>query len=304
VVDGSAMPNHEKNQADLVIEVKPGQTGFPHSLSSIPQAPKILFYSGRLPSRPRVALVGSRKTDEYGRRMAYDIGAGLAAANVCVVSGGAGGVDTAALEGCLANGGIPVAVLGTGVDQVYPAANRELFKQIAARGALVSEYPCGTQGRPANFANRNRIVSGLSDGVVVIRAAKKSGSLITARQAVKQGRLLMAVPGQANESLSYGVHNLIREGAILVESTEDILKALSITDARQQSLELAPKPQDLKEEEQILFDQLQKGSSSIDTLSLQAGLSSATVAALLLQMEMRGLVVQKPGMVYSLSGLD
>jgi len=302
MVDRSAMANCEKNQADVIIEVKSGQAGFPHSLESIPQAPKSLFCSGRLPSRPRVALVGSRNTDEYGRRMAYELGAGLAAAKVCVVSGGAGGVDTAALEGCLLNDGIPIAVLGTGIDQVYPAANRELFNQIAARGALVSEYPCGTPGRPANFANRNRIVSGLSDGVVVVRAAKKSGSLITARQAIKQGRLLMAVPGQANDSLSYGVHNLIRSGAILVESTEDILKALSITDARQQSLELPQKPQDLQEDEQLLFDQLQKGSSSIDTLSMQAGLSSATVAAVLLQMEMRGLVVQKPGMIYSLAG--
>jgi DNA processing protein len=206
-------------------------------------------------------------------------------------------VDTAALEGCLEGSGRPVAVLGTGVDVAYPAANRALFERVARSGVLVSEYPPQTPGHPAQFAKRNRIISGLSEGVVVVRAAKKSGSLITAREAVRQGRVLMAVPGPAGENLSAGVHQLIRQGARLVESAADVLELLGIGDARQTTLDLTLE-EELDVREKALLEALGGESCGIDALSIRTGFESSRVASLLLQMELKGLVTQRPGMIY------
>ena len=277
--------------------LKLGEPGFPPALVSIPSPPGILYLRGRLPPPPRVAVVGSRDADRYGLEVARALGAGLAAAGVGVVSGGAGGVDTAALEGCLEGSGRPVAVLGTGVDVAYPAANRALFERVAQSGALVSEYPPKTPGRPAHFPKRNRIISGLSEGVVVVRAAKKSGSLITARDAVRQGRVLMAVPGPAGDNLSAGVHQLIRQGARLVESTSDVLELLAIGDRRQTTLSLVLE-EELEGSEKALLEALGEESCDIDILSTRTGFESGQVAALLLQMELKGLVAQRPGMIY------
>jgi DNA processing protein len=277
--------------------LKLGEPGYPPALVSIPAPPEVLYLRGRLPPPPRVAVVGSRAADRYGLETARKLGAGLAAAGVAVVSGGAGGVDTAALEGCLEGSGRPVAVLGTGVDVAYPAANRGLFERVAASGALVSEYPPKTPGRPAHFPKRNRIISGLSKGVVVVRAAKKSGSLITARDAVRQGRALMAVPGLAKDELSAGVHQLIRQGARLVEDTADVLELLGIGDRRQARLSLVL-DEDLDGTEKVLLEALGEETCDIDLLSTRTGLESGRVAALLLQMELKGLVIQRPGMIY------
>jgi len=274
-----------------------GEAGYPPALVSIPAPPRVLYLQGRLPSPPRVAVVGSREADRYGLDIARSLGAGLAAAGVAVVSGGAGGVDTAALEGCLEASGRPVAVLGTGVDVAYPAANRALFKKVAGSGALVSEYPDKTPGRPAHFPRRNRIISGLCEGVVVVRAAKKSGSLITARDAVRQGRVLMAVPGPAGDDLSAGVHQLIRQGARLVEDTADVLELLGIGDRRQTTLSLVL-DEDLGGNEKVLLEALGEETCDVDVLSTRTGFESGRVAALLLQMELKGLVTQRPGMVY------
>ena len=278
--------------------LKLGESGFPPALISIPAPPEILYLRGRLPPPPRVAVVGSRKSDRYGLDVARALGAGLAAAGVAVVSGGAGGVDTAALEGCLEGSGRPVAVLGTGVDVAYPAANRGLFEQVADSGALVSEHPPKTPGRPAHFSKRNRIISGLSEGVIVVRAAKKSGSLITAHDAVRQGRVLMAVPGPAGDELSAGVHQLIRQGARLVEGAADVLEVLAIDDYRQPKLRLVSTDA-LDGDEQALLEALGEESCDIDVLCSRTGLDSGRVTAVLLHMELKGLVVQRPGMVYS-----
>jgi DNA processing protein len=278
--------------------LKLGESGFPPALISIPAPPEILYLRGRLPSPPRVAVVGSRKSDRYGLDVARALGAGLAAAGVAVVSGGAGGVDTAALEGCLEGSGRPVAVLGTGVDVAYPAANRALFEQVADSGALVSEHPPKTPGRPAHFSKRNRIISGLSEGVVVVRAAKKSGSLITAHDAVRQGRVLMAVPGPAGDDLSAGVHQLLRQGARLVESAADVLDVLAIGDHRQPKLRLVSTDV-LDSDEKTLLEALGEESCDIDELCSRTGLDSGRVTAVLLQMELKGLVIQRPGMVYN-----
>ena len=288
MVNGAAMGSTARNL---------GEPGFPPSLVSIPSPPKVLYLEGRLPPPPRVAVVGSRDADRYGLEVARALGAGLSAAGVAVVSGGAGGVDTAALEGCLEGPGRPVAVLGTGVDVAYPAANRDLFRRVAQSGALVSEYPEKTPGRPAHFPQRNRIISGLSEGVVVVRAAKKSGSLITAREAVRQGRVLMAVPGPAGDNLSAGVHQLIRQGARLVESAADVLNLLAIGDTRQTTLSLVLS-EELDGSERALLEALGEESCDIDMLSTRTGFKSSQVASLLLQMELKGLVTQRPGMQY------
>ncbi len=285
-----------------IVRVDRGQAGYPAILAGIPSPPESLYIRGNLPAAPRVALVGSRAADEYGMSMARKLGAELATAGVCVVSGGAGGIDTAALGGCLDGGGTPLAVLGTGPDIAYPASNRELFEELALKGALISEYAPGTQGRAFHFPRRNRIISGLSLGVVVVRAAEKSGSLITARLAVKQGRLVMAVPGPAGEPLSAGVHDLLRKGARLVESAQDVLSELSISADGQKSLELVERQPDLTERERKLVEALGQRGGSVDDLVTTIGMSSSEVSSALLQMELKGLVEQRPGMVYRVAG--
>jgi DNA processing protein len=281
--------------------------GFPPELRSIPSPVNQLYLRGRLPPAPRVALVGARRADAYGLSWARRLGAGLSKAGLVVVSGGAAGVDTAALEACLEAGGRPLAVLGTGVDLVYPAGNRALFDNIAERGALISEYPPGTPGNKSNFPKRNRIVSALSDGVVIVRAERGSGSLITARHAARQGRRVLAVPGPAGEALSAGCHDLLRKGACLVESVQDVLAALNLGVVKQTRLALdsaEPAGQDfdlnlLEPVERRIIDALGRDDCHVDALAQKTDLPSAAVSALLLQLELKGLVTQKPGMVYS-----
>jgi DNA processing protein len=303
MVDGAAMGSRKTAQDDS-IRISLGESGYPVSLASISEPPAELYLRGELPDSPWVAIVGSRRADAYGLRMASELGASMAANGVCVVSGGAAGVDTAALTGCLENGGNPVAVLGTGVDVAYPTANRDLFNRLVARGALVSEHPPGTPGLAHHFPKRNRIVSGLSMGVVVVRAAGKSGSLITARLAAKQGRILMAVPGLAGEELSAGTHDLLRSGAKLVESGKDILEALGIPGGAQRRLALVSAPPELDGDELLLYEALEAGDGPIDVLTARSGMSSATASSVLLQMELKGLVIQKPGMVYCLKRME
>ncbi|MBN2498807.1 MAG: DNA-processing protein DprA [Deltaproteobacteria bacterium] len=293
--------------AAAVAELEPQSPGFPALLRTIPSPPLKIYLRGRIPPPPRVAVIGARRCDAYGMEMAERVGAGLARAGVCVVSGGAAGVDTAALQACLDAGGQAVAVLGTGVDVAYPAGNRALFERVAARGALLSEYPPGTPGRPAHFPRRNRLISGLAEGVVVVRASSDSGSLITARAAVRQGRRVMAIPGPAGQDLSAGPHQLLRQGATLIESPEELLSVLALR-ADQRGLDLAPperasvlEPQDLEPDERRLYELLGEGASPIDVLVERSGLSSGRVAALLLKMEFEGLVQHRPGMVYALS---
>lgn len=290
-----------------ISSLRDSEAGFPPELRSIPSPVKELYMRGRLPPAPRVALVGARRADGYGLGWARRLGAGLSEAGLVVVSGGAAGVDTAALEACLGAGGRPLAVLGTGLDLVYPAENRALFDSIAKRGALISEYAPGTPGHKANFPKRNRIVSALSDGVVVVRAERGSGSLITARHAVRQGRPVLAVPGPAGEALSAGCHDLLRKGAGLVESVEDVLAALNLGAIKQTRLALESADstgQDfdldsLEPVERRIIDALGRDDCHVDILAQKTDLDSAQVSAVLLQLELKGLVSQKPGMVYA-----
>jgi DNA processing protein len=203
---------------------------YPLRLAEIYDPPLLLFVRGRMleAEQPCVAIVGTRRATPYGVRMAEKFGRELAARGITVVSGMANGVDTAAHRGALEAGGNTIAVLGCGVDVVYPQQNADLMKEIIAKGSVVSQFPMGTTPSPGHFPYRNRIISGMSLGTLVIEAPLSSGALITARQAAEQGREVFAVPGQIGVINSQGPHLLIREGAKLVESVEDILVELEL----------------------------------------------------------------------------
>jgi DNA processing protein len=208
-----------------------GMPGYPALLAEIPDPPVLLYIKGdvhRL-GATALAVVGSRNASLQGRTNAGAFAEALSAAGVCIVSGLALGIDAAAHEGALRGPGGTVAVVGTGPDLVYPARHRALAACIAEGGCVVSEYPVGTPPLPGNFPKRNRIISGLAAGVLVVEAAVQSGSLITARQAAEQGRDVFAIPGSIHAALSKGCHILIREGAKLVDTAQDILDALAVS---------------------------------------------------------------------------
>ena len=206
-----------------------GQPGYPDLLAAIPDPPLLLYIKGcpDLLAGPALAIVGSRNASTQGKANALAFAEALSRAGLAIVSGLALGVDAAAHEGALKGAGSTVAVIGTGPDLVYPARNRALYERIAAAGCIVSEYPVGTPPLPSNFPKRNRIISGLAAGVLVVEAAAQSGSLITARQAAEQGREVFAIPGSIHAALSKGCHLLIREGAKLVDGAGDVLEAMA-----------------------------------------------------------------------------
>jgi DNA processing protein len=204
------------------------ESQFPAALSAIHDPPPRLWIRGNVDtlSRPAVAMVGSRAASPYGLEVARRLGAGLARRGVTVVSGMARGIDAAAHRGALEAGGATVAVFGCGVDIIYPREHSSLAQRICERGALVSEFPPGTPPRREHFPQRNRIISGLSLAVVIVEAAERSGSLITADFAMEQGRAVLAVPGNVLGGRNYGAHALLRDGAKLVECEDDILEEL------------------------------------------------------------------------------
>jgi len=208
-----------------------GQPGYPALLANIHDPPLLLYINGRMEllNTPALAIVGSRNASAQGKANAQAFAEALAMAGVAIVSGLALGVDAAAHEGALRGPGSTIAVVGTGPDLVYPARNRALAARIAQDGCIVSEYPVGMPPLPSNFPKRNRIISGLSAGVLVVEAAAQSGSLITARQAAEQGREVFAIPGSIHAALSKGCHELIREGAKLVDTAQDVLEAIQVS---------------------------------------------------------------------------
>ncbi len=207
-----------------------GDAAYPPLLAAIADPPNPLYLRGDAAAlrHPHVAIVGSRQATRAGRDTAVRFASALARAGFGVVSGLAYGIDAAAHDGALAADGLTIAALGTGVDICYPARHRALAERIAARGALVSELPPGTPPQRLHFPRRNRIISGLCLGVLVVEASLRSGSLITARLALEQGREVFAVPGPVSSPLSRGCHALIRDGAVLVESADDVLAELSM----------------------------------------------------------------------------
>ncbi|MFH2122245.1 MAG: DNA-processing protein DprA [Pseudomonadota bacterium] len=274
---------------------------YPSLLRQINGPPPVLYVRGRseLLETCCVAIVGARAATTYGHRVASFLARDLAARGVTVVSGLALGIDACAHAGALAASGATVAVLGCGLDVVYPQQNNDLYEQIEDAGVLVTEYPLGTRPDAFRFPARNRIIAGMSYGVVVVEAARKSGSLITAELALDEGRDVFAVPGQLDSFKSAGAHWLLQQGAKLVLSAEDILEELHLctgvqgektrgTGAENETLELAP-------ELLALLDKIEPYAMKRDTLIAGSGLSPGRVAEFLLLLELEGLVEMLPG---------
>jgi DNA processing protein len=273
--------------------IRPGDGHYPDALSRLADRPPELRLDGSLgEARVRVAVVGSRRCDEYGADLAREIARDLARAGVSIVSGGARGVDAAAHEGALEGGGHTVAVLGTGVDVCYPAEHRDLFERIVeAGGALLSEQPDGARGWKGNFPRRNRIVSGMSDAVVVVRAGERSGALVTAGWARSQGVPLFAVPGDVRDELSAGPNDLLRRGARLAASPDDVLAALGFDAPGARLVELPA----LGAGESALLGALGRRPRHADEIARAAGLATGATLAGLLALEIEGLCEQRPG---------
>jgi DNA processing protein len=282
---------------------------FPELLGQIPSPPDRLYIKGDpgLLQMPAIAIVGSRNPTETGRRNAYEFARHLGGAGFCVVSGLAEGIDTAAHRGALDAGATTVAFLGHGIDRVYPASNRDLAHDIADRGALASEFPLGTHPHKSLFPQRNRLISGLSLGTLVVEAARRSGSLITARYAGEQGREVFALPGSIHNPLARGCHKLIRQGAKLVETADDIVAELAplASHLLQNSLESttheAP-PEHDDNEYKHLKKHLGHDPVSIDELAENSGLTIDQVSSMLLILELQGEVESLSGGRYSLLG--
>jgi DNA processing protein len=271
---------------------------YPELLRQIPDPPAWLFLKGDpdLLHHPQLAIVGSRNPTRGGRENATEFSRELAGQGLGITSGLASGIDAAAHEGALAANGITLAVVATGLDRVYPASNRELAHRIADSGLLVSEFPPGTEPRPGHFPSRNRIISGLSLGVLVAEATEKSGSLITARLATEQGREVFAIPGSIHNPLARGCHRLIRQGAKLVEQASDILEELApfITARTPADTGAIPDSASAAEEEQPdeeytkLLEIVGYDPISIDEIIRQSGLTAAEVSSMLLLLELQG----------------
>lgn len=276
-------------------------SGYPGLLKQIYDAPFLLYLEGGLlPGEACVSLVGSRKTTAYGREIAYNLAAGLAARGITVVSGMARGIDTRVHRGALEKGRT-VAVLGSGLDVVYPRENRDLKENINQQGAVVSEFPLGTEPLSYNFPRRNRIISGMSLGTVVVEAPVKSGALITADFALEQGREVFAVPGSIRSPYSRGCHKLIKEGARLVEGLEDILDELDIflEGAKEDGNNPVSKENDTgtdnsPEEETVLLA-VPFEAVHMDKIIEKTGFSVSRAGNALLNLELKGLITQLPG---------
>jgi DNA processing protein len=271
---------------------------YPRLLKNIYDPPYLLYYQGSLPAEDDlcIALVGSRRSTPYGRHTAETIARELAEKGVWVISGLARGIDTWSHRGCLKGGGKTVAVLGSGIDLIYPRENKDLFREIISMGAVISEFPPGTPPLPQHFPARNRIISGMSRGVVVVEAAEKSGSLITVDFALEHGRDVFAVPGPVTSIMSRGTHRLIRQGAKLVENAFDILEEYL-------EVENPPVEFDLfsfSPKEREILELMMGGAAHFDVLVEKSGLPAGEMASQLTLWEIKGLIKQLPGKYYIL----
>jgi DNA processing protein len=267
---------------------------YPQALLNIPDPPLLLYVKGRLDllNRSALAVVGSRSATPQGINNAEAFAKSLSEAGLCIISGMAHGIDAAAHRGALRGKGSSIAIVGTGLDIVYPAANRELAHALAQQGTLVSEFPLATPPLAANFPRRNRLISGMSLGCLVVEASLQSGSLITARLALEQGRDVFAIPGSIHAPQSKGCHALLKQGAKLVETAQDILEELGGT------IE-APAPASSSEGvNPLLLEHLGFDPVDVDTLSLRCGLTIAELSAMLLTLELSGRICVLPGGLY------
>ncbi len=337
VVDALQQPDAGRVETALAFAQAPhqavvclGDEDYPSLLLETPQPPVVLFLRGHLEllNTPQLAVVGTRHPTPQGEQTAYDFARHLAEGGLVITSGLALGIDAAAHRGALeASGGATVAVLGTGIDRVYPARHRALAHTIAERGLLVSEFPLGTPPLPEHFPRRNRLISGLSLGTLVVEAALNSGSLVTARHALEQGREVLAIPGSIHNPQARGCHALLRQGAKLVETALDVIEELAPwlhAIHQPQALDEGPTttrratalpgeaaasssaalvadapaeaaPGDFDEDYRTLLNQLADGPISVDELVERCGLTAEVVSSMLLILELQGYVVAMPG---------
>ncbi len=268
-------------------------SSYPQALLTADDPPVLLYAKGdiALLNRPAFAIVGSRNATKQGEANAEAFAAALAAAGLTIVSGLAAGIDAAAHRGALAEAASTIAVIGTGIDRIYPARNEALARDIAGRGCLISEFPLGTPPIAANFPRRNRLIAGMARGCLVVEAARQSGSLITARLAAEAGREVFAIPGSIHSPQSKGCHALIKQGAKLVEAAQDILEELR--------WEAVTNPATLPAVPEVETDPvlvaLGRDPCDLDTLAARTGLAADALLAQLLPLELDGRVAQLPG---------
>ena len=271
---------------------------YPRLLREIPDPPPVLYVRGKLCEEDEwaIALVGTRRASSYGRQVTYRLASVLAGSGLTIVSGLARGIDSEAHRAALEANGRTIAVLGCGIDQVYPSENRQLAEQIAASGAVITDYPVGTKPEGSNFPPRNRIISGLSLGVVITEAGRRSGARITADFAAEQGRDVFAVPGSILTNASAGTNELIQDGAKLVTQPEDILEELNLMMVSQQVEARQALPAD--ETEATLLSNLSSEPTHVDEIRQRVQMPVSEVTSALALMELKGMVRQVGGMRY------
>ncbi len=289
----------DKHGARMVIF---SDSTYPEPLREIHDPPMVLYIKGlAIPGKTTfVAIVGSRNSTPYGVKTAENLAQGLARRGLGIVSGLARGIDSAAHWGCIEGRGFSVGVLGTGIDAVYPPSNKKLFDAMVEKGAVITEFPLKTPPEPKNFPIRNRLISGLSRGVIVVEATMKSGSLITASVALEQGREVFAVPGSVHSFKSTGCHFLIKQGAKLVENADDVLDELGLnyTYAAKRDSYTEPALPPLEDKEKKVYDLIGDYPVHIDDIVREGNLEPGTASAVLMRMELKGIVRQLPGKLF------
>lgn len=275
------------------------EADYPEPLKRIYDPPPFLFVRGELrkDDAQAVGIVGSRICSTYGRQVTEMLATELSKAGLCIVSGLARGIDSVAHQAAIASGGRTVAVLGCGLDVIYPPENKGLYDEVAAHGAIVTEFEFGLRPDKYNFPSRNRIISGLARGVIVVEARRGSGALLTARHAVEQNREVFAVPGNITSATSHGTNELLKQGAAPVTQAADVLLALGLHPLQKRAAVARPTVK-LAEREQAVYDQLSDQPQLVDSLSQDLQRPVQEVLSLLLSLEMAGLVRQLPGKLF------
>jgi DNA processing protein len=275
---------------------------YPALLKEIYDPPAVLYVAGVLAEQDRFAIgvVGSRWASHYGKDTAQRISADLARRGITIVSGMARGIDTCAHRGALSAGGRTIAVLGNGLARCYPPENKELMEQIAQSGAVISEFPMEMIPDKGNFPRRNRVISGLSLGIIVAEAARRSGALITASHALEQNRTVLSIPGRVGDDTAEGSNDLIKQGAKIVTSAEDVLEEFEylLPETMRTSPDKADAPSvrpDLSPDEETMYNCVEKDDTPIDALIEKSGLPAGEVSGILLSLELKNLIKQRPG---------
>ena len=312
-IKGHHLPDPVKKDLDLAMQkgyriITMSNPDYPPLLLQIPDPPPFLYVFGHLVSSIKtIAVVGSRNPTRYGVSTTKRLCMDLASYGITIVSGMAVGIDSAAHVGALTGKGYTIAVLGSGLEIIYPSENRKLFYQIAENGAVISEFPLMTEPEAHNFPIRNRIISGICLGTVVVEATKRSGSLITARLAAEQGREVFAVPGSIHSFKSTGTHTLIKQGAKLVEHTQDIMEEfLHVIEAPAVKENSVPNRTGqfippLSPDELLVFEALEPYPIHIDDLIRTLAMEPGKLSSILLQLELKGFIKQSPGKFFSLA---